>query len=92
MISTAGSVVGAAAVARFHGAKKILVFATHGVLCAQAVSRLHESPIDQVVVTDSIPLPPEKQIPKVKQLSVAWLLADAIKRIHSNESVSALFE
>ena len=48
--------------------------------------------IKQVVVTDSIPLPPNKQLPNIKVLSVAPLLADAIKRIHFNESVSKLFE
>jgi ribose-phosphate pyrophosphokinase len=92
MISTAGSVVGAAHVAKFNGAREILGCATHAVLCGPAISRLKESPIKQLVVTDSIPLPPDKQLPRIKVLSVAPLLADAIKRIHFNESVSKLFE
>jgi ribose-phosphate pyrophosphokinase len=53
---------------------------------------LRDSPIKQVVVTDTIPLPPNKQLKNIKVLSVASLLADAIKRIHFNESVSKLFE
>jgi len=92
MISTGGSVVGAAHVAKFNGAREILGCATHAVLCGPAVSRLKESPIKQLVVTDSIPIPPDKQLPRIKVLSVAPLLADAIKRIHFNESVSKLFE
>jgi ribose-phosphate pyrophosphokinase len=92
MISTAGSVVGAANVARRCGAREIYACATHAVLCGPAVERLRDAPIRQVVVTDSIPIPPEKQLPKIAVLSVAQLLADAIKRIHLNESVSKLFE
>ena len=54
--------------------------------------RLRDAPIKEIVVTDSIPVPPQKQLPNMKILSVAPLLADAIKRIHFNESVSKLFE
>jgi ribose-phosphate pyrophosphokinase len=92
MISTGSSVVGAARVAREHGVKELYACATHGVLCGPAIKNLREAPIKQVVITDSIPLPPEKQLPNIKVLSVAPLLADAIKRIHYNESVSRLFE
>jgi ribose-phosphate pyrophosphokinase len=92
MISTAGSVVGAANVARLAGAREVIACATHAVLVGNAISRLRDAPLRQVVVTDSIPLAPEKQLPKIKVLSVAPLLADAIKRIHFNESVSRLFE
>jgi ribose-phosphate pyrophosphokinase len=92
MITTAGSVVGAANVAKFNGAREIYACATHPVLCGPAVDRLRDSPIKQVIVTDSIPLPPNKQLPNIKVLSVAPLLADAIKRIHMHESVSKLFE
>ena len=66
--------------------------ATHAVLCGPAIDRLRDAPIRQIVVTDSIPLSPEKHLPRLKVLSVAPLLADAIKRIHFNESVSKLFE
>src|SRR5882672_4888096 len=92
MISTAGSVIGAAHVARVNGAREVYACATHGVLCGPAIDRLRDAPLRQVVVTDSIPLTPEKQLPRIKVLSVAPLLADAIKRIHFNESVSRLFE
>ncbi len=92
MISTGGSVVGAAHVAHHHGAREVYAFATHAVLCGPAIDRLRDAPLEQIVVTDSIPVPPEKQLPNIKVLSVAPLLADAIKRIHLNESVSKLFE
>src|SRR5438128_186866 len=92
MISTAGSVVGAANVARRAGAREVYACATHGVLCGPAVERLRDAYLKQIVITDSIPLPPEKQLSNIKVLSVAPLLADAIKRIHFNESVSKLFE
>jgi ribose-phosphate pyrophosphokinase len=92
MISTASSVVGAARLALSHGARELYCCATHGVLCGDAVKTLRESPLKQIVVTDTIPLSPEKNLPNIKVLSVAKLLADAIKRIHFNESVSALFE
>ncbi len=91
MISTAGSVVGAANIARRNGAREVIACATHGVLCGGAINRLREAPIKQIVITDSIPLTPEKHLPNIKVLSVAPLLASAIKRIHFNESVSKLF-
>jgi ribose-phosphate pyrophosphokinase len=92
MITTAGSVVGAANIARCNGAREVYACATHAVLCGPAIERLRDAPIKQVVVTDSIPVTPEKHLPRIKVLSVAPLLADAIKRIHFNESVSKLFE
>jgi ribose-phosphate pyrophosphokinase len=92
MVSTAGSVVGAANIAKYNGARDIYVCVTHGLLVGEAISRLRDAPIKQIVFTDSIPLPPDKHLPNIKILSVAPLLADAIKRIHFNESVSRLFE
>jgi ribose-phosphate pyrophosphokinase len=92
MISTAGSVVGAADVARKNGAREVFACATHAVLCDNAVQRLRGSHIRQIIVTDSIPIPPNKRLDNFTVLSVAPLLADAIKRIHLNESVSKLFE
>jgi ribose-phosphate pyrophosphokinase len=92
MISTADSAVGAAHVARVNGARDIYACATHGVLCGPAIERLRDAPIRQVILTDSIPIPPNKQLPNIFVLSIAPLLADAIKRIHLNESVSKLFE
>ncbi len=92
MISTASSVVNAANVARKNGAREVLTCATHAVLCGPAIERLRDAPIKELVLTDSIPIPPNKQLPNVRILSVARLFADAIKRIHYNESVSRLFE
>jgi ribose-phosphate pyrophosphokinase len=92
MISTGGSVVGAASVARLHGAREVYACATHGILCGPAIERLRDARLKQIILTDTIPLPPHKQLPNIKVLSVAPLLADAIKRIHFHESVSKLFE
>jgi len=69
-------------VAKINGAREIYACATHGVLCGEAINRLRDAPIKQLVITDTIPLTPEKQLPSIKVLSVAPLLADAIKRIH----------
>ncbi len=92
MISTAGSILGAADIAKRNGATAVRVFATHGVLCGSAIKDLKEGPIEHVVITDTIPLPPEKQIDKIEVLSVDMLIAKAIRHIHENESVSALFD
>jgi len=91
MISTAGSIVGAARVMHEHGAAQVYLAATHGVLCGPAVERLESAPIDGLILTDTVPLAPEKQVSKLTTLSVAPLLGEAIKRIHRNESVSRLF-
>ncbi len=92
MITTAGSMVGAANVAKHAGARDVYVLATHAVLAGQAIDRLRDAPIRRIIVTDSIPVPPNKQLPNLKVLSIAPLLGEAIKRIHCNESVSKLFE
>ncbi|MDZ4820408.1 MAG: ribose-phosphate pyrophosphokinase [Planctomycetota bacterium] len=91
MISTGSSIVGAAKVIHQFGAREIHVAATHGVLVGPAIERLEAAPISSVIITDTIPLAPEKALPKIKVLSVASLLGQAIKRIHRNESVSGLF-
>jgi len=91
MISTAGSICGAAEVMHDAGARMVYLAATHGLLCGEAVERIRNAPIESLVITDTIPLPPEKAIPKITVLSVAPLLGEAIKRIHRNESVSKLF-
>jgi len=92
MITTGGSVAGAAQIARLNGAREVYACATHAVLVGQAIEKLRAAPIKELVLTDSIPLPPQKQLANIKILSVASLLAEAIKRIHFNESVSKLFE
>ncbi|MBN2019096.1 MAG: ribose-phosphate pyrophosphokinase [Sedimentisphaerales bacterium] len=92
MITTAGTVCQAAELVRRRGAQKIYVGATHGVFAAGAAEKLSKAPIDEVVVTDTIPLSAEAStLSKIKVLTVASMLGEAIKRIHRNESVSALF-
>ena len=91
MISTAGSICGAAKLVKESGAKEIHIACTHGVLCGPAIDRLREAPVDSIIVTDSIPVPEEKRLPNLVQLSVAPLLAEAIKRIHHDQSISELF-
>jgi ribose-phosphate pyrophosphokinase len=92
MISTGGSIAGAAGKLRELGAKEIHVAATHGVLCGKATEKIRDSAITTLAVTDSIPIPSEKMLPKLKVLSVAPLLAEALKRIHHDQSVSMLFD
>jgi len=91
MISTAGSICGAAEVLHDAGAREVHVAATHALFCGPAVERLRGANLASIVVTDTIPLTSEKMLPNVKVLSVASLLGEAIKRIHRNESVSRLF-
>jgi ribose-phosphate pyrophosphokinase len=92
MISTAGSICSAAEVLHQHGARQIFAAATHGLLVGPAVERLQAAPFAGIIVTDSIPLSPEKTLPNTTVLSVASLLGQAIKRIHRNESVSMMFQ
>jgi ribose-phosphate pyrophosphokinase len=92
MITTAGSMVGAVNIVRANGAREVYVCATHPILCGNAVERLREANITQILVTNSVPVPPSKQLPNLKILSIARLLGEAIRRIHCNESVSRLFE
>jgi ribose-phosphate pyrophosphokinase len=90
MISTAGSICGAAHLVHKHGAKKIYIGATHGILCGNAIENLKSAPVEGIILTDTIPLP-EELMPNLKVLSVAALLGEAIRRIHCHESVSRLF-
>jgi hypothetical protein len=73
------------------GVNEIYACATHGVLSDPAVDRIRESSLREVVITDSIPLPPAKRLQKIRTLTVAPLIGEAIKRIHRGESVGALF-
>jgi ribose-phosphate pyrophosphokinase len=92
IIATAGTVCSAAELVKERGAKKVYVGATHGVFVGQALERLEAAPIDEVVATDTIPLNDEaKKVKKIKVLSAAAMLGEAIKRIHRDESVSSLF-
>jgi ribose-phosphate pyrophosphokinase len=92
MIDTAGTLTQAAMALMDKGAAKVYAYATHAVLSGPAVERIVKSPIEEVVVTDSIPLSPEAAAcHKINQLSVARLLGEAIKRIHQADSLSSLF-
>lgn len=91
MIDTGGTLIQAVDAIKREGARRILACGVHPVLSGPAIARIEGSPLEEVVVTNSIPLGPEKRIAKVAVLSVASLLAEAIRRIHVEESVSTLF-
>ena len=93
MISTAGSICGAAELVKKKGAKEIHVAASHGVFAGKAVERLKNAPVDSIVVTDSIPISEEKaaQLPNLKVLSIAPMMGEAIRRIHQHKSISDIF-
>jgi ribose-phosphate pyrophosphokinase len=92
MVDTGGTLVEAASALAAQGASRVVACCTHPVLSGPAVKRLSESVIEEIAVTNTIPLKPEAlNNPKFKVLSVAGILAQAIKNIHSNDSVSSLF-
>ena len=91
-ISTGGTMVATARTLRQAGARTIYAGAVHGVLCGPAIDLMRTADIESIVVTNTVHLPPEKQLAKISQLTVAPLLAAAIERIHSGESVGALFQ
>ncbi len=92
IVDTAGTITKAASVLKNFGAKNVYGCATHGVLSGPAVERIKNSEIEKFVITDTIPLPKEKQIDKIEVITVAPIFAEAIRRIHNNESVSKLFD
>jgi ribose-phosphate pyrophosphokinase len=91
-IDTAGSLLQAVGIVKEHGARDVYACAVHSVLSGPAIERLSASPLREVIVTDTIPLPDDKRLPIITQLSVAELFAGAIERIHDNRSVSELFK
>ena len=91
-ISTGGTITASVDTLLAAGVKRIFVGATHGVLCGPAVERLENSPVDTVVVTDTVDMPEQKRKEKIQTISVAPLFAEAIRRIHTGESVGALFD
>jgi len=92
MIDTAGTLTQAAQALKDHGASNIYAAATHGVLSGPAIERINKSVIEKVVITDTVPVgDKEANTDKLRVLSVADLLAEAIRRIHEDESVSSLF-
>jgi ribose-phosphate pyrophosphokinase len=90
-IDTAGTLLQAVRVAREHGAREVYACASHGVLSDPAIERLAAADLKELILTDSVPIPPEKRLPNMTVLSVAGLFARAIKRIHEGRSVSSLF-
>lgn len=92
MIDTAGTLTAACQAIKDEGAKKIVAYTSHPVFSGPAIERIAKSPIDQIVVTDTIPLSEEaKACGKIVQVSVSPLIAEAIRRIHHGDSVSSLF-
>jgi ribose-phosphate pyrophosphokinase len=91
MVDTGGTMVQGADALRENGAKRVFACATHPVLSGPAIERLEKSTIEQLVVTNTIPLGKKAECAKIRVLSVAGLLGEAIKRIHFNDSVSSLF-
>ena len=93
MIDTGGTLCKAAAALKEHGAKRVFAYATHPVLSGNAAENIRNSVIDEVIVTDSITLSDElKAIDKIKVLTLADMLAETIRRISNEESISAMFE
>jgi len=91
MIDRAGSLWEAVRALKDHGAERVFYGATHPVFSPPALERIEQADVEEVVVTNTIPVPQEKLLPKIKVLSVAELLGEAIARIHKEESVSSLF-
>jgi ribose-phosphate pyrophosphokinase len=92
LVDTAGTLVEGAAALINNGAKEVYACVTHGVLSGPAIERLQNSVIKELVITNTIPLPPEKQLDKIKVLSVAPLFSEAIERIYEHLPVSVLFD
>ncbi len=92
IIDTGGSITQGAQALADRGAKAVHACCTHAVLSGEAVTRIDESVLQSILTTDTIPLTPEKQSEKIQVISVAGLLADAIRRIHLDSSVSELFQ
>ncbi len=91
-VDTAATLVATADIVLRNGAREVYASATHPILSGPAVQRIEESSIKELVVTDTIPLTTEKRLPKITVLSVAPLLGEAIRRIHTGRSVGALFD
>jgi ribose-phosphate pyrophosphokinase len=92
IIDTAGSIVNAANALFTYGAEKVYACAVHGVLSGSAIEKIGSSVLEEMILTDTIPLPPEKRLQKITTLSIAPLFAEAIRRIHLDHSISILFQ
>jgi len=91
MIDSGGTIVTAAELLMQRGAVEVWAMATHGVLSGPAIDRLKNAPLDRVVLTNTLPLPPEKQIDKIEVLSIAPIIAEAIDAVFEDTSVSEIF-
>ena len=91
-IDTAGSMMETVGILERFGAKEIYAGCTHGVLSGPAIERIQKSALKELVITNTIPLPPEKQIDQIKVLSIAPLFAEAIKRLYEHKAMGDLFE
>jgi len=92
IVDTAGTLCKAAEALKEHGARKVIAYATHAVLSGKAIENINGSQLDELVVTDTIPLRAEAQgCSRIRMLSVAGMLAETIRRIHTDESVSSLY-
>jgi ribose-phosphate pyrophosphokinase len=92
MVDTAGTLCEASRVLKEEGAAKVVAYCTHPVLSGEAVPRVNASVLDELVVTDTIPLSPAAVLsPKIRQLSVADMLAETMRRINAEESVSSIY-
>jgi ribose-phosphate pyrophosphokinase len=91
-IDTAGSLMGVTNTLQECGAREIYACCTHPIFSGSAISRIAESQVKEVVVTDTVPVPPDKRIDKITVLPIAPLLGEAIRRIHTGQSVGAMFE
>ena len=92
MVDTAGTLCKAAAALKEHGAKRVIAYCTHPVLSGKALENLRNSELDELVITDTIPLKDDaKNLPNIRQLTMSTLLAEAIRRVSNEESISAMF-
>ncbi len=92
LVDTAGTLCEAAAALKEHGARRVVAYCTHAVLSGKAVERIAHSQLDELVVTDTIPLKPDaRDCPRIRQLSVAELFAEAMRRLAEEDSISKLF-
>jgi len=93
MVDTAGTLCAAASALKARGAVKVVAYCTHAVLSGKAIDNISGSELDELVVTDTIPLSPEaKATGRIRQLTIADLLAESIRRVSNEESISALFD
>jgi ribose-phosphate pyrophosphokinase len=91
IVDTGGTLAKVAEAIKAKGAREVLASSSHAVLSGDAIQRMERSPLSKLIVTDSIPLAPEKRIDKIVVLSIAELLAKAIRNIHEETSVTSLF-